>query len=1264
MSHCPSQQQLEQLLDEQLPDADQQDVSVHVSQCSACQAALENLTSVVVDSSLSAVLSSRPPSKPPRLEPLNPFLTRLKDSTFLDVLTSARSSSKTMPTAALGRSPAGAGSAIPTLQGYEILAELGRGGMGVVYKATQLGLNRLVALKMILAGPHAGQRDLARFRQEAEAVAQLGHPNIVQVYDIGEANGIPYFALEYVEGGSLVNRLHGDLQPIDTTVRLIETLAQTVHFAHLRGIVHRDLKPANILLSTEAKVMRPELLDDSSSGLSTPYSALSALVPKITDFGLAKRLDEQSHGSQSGEIVGTPCYMAPEQASGKAAPVGAPADVYALGAILYEMLTGRPPFKGATPVDTVVQVLHEEPVRPSRLRPSLPADLETICLKCLAKEPARRYVSAGGLADDLQRFRKGKPILARPVGPVERAWKLARRRPMTAALLVGMILSIVLGFAGVTWQWQEAARARDVALDEKRAKETERLQAEHARAEAVEERKKTRAALYFSCISQSQLQYRVNDVAGAVENLKMCMPLADHEDQRGWEWYYLVGLFHSDLFTLAHPRGGEGGNAVFCPPDGKLIASVVSGQSADGMASGEVRIWDAGSGALLQARRAPGTAHRLAFRPDGTRLALATMDGRVFIWDVASGKELLRTSPHLQLIAAVAFSPNGQLLGTASWDETVKILRAGTGEVVRVLHPPEGGRFQSLVFSPDGKRLATGGWDGMVRLWNVQTGAQEQVLSEHKTTVTGLAFSPDGKLLASAGSNANLRIWDLATGRFIQSVTARTGAVLSNAFSPDSRYLAYSGGDGTVRVWDVESGVERVIFHGHSATAESVQFSPDGQRLVSSCPLEGTVKVWDFTRHPDYATLARVRGRADQTIKVRELTGKAEASALARTGPDIEALAFHADGRNLVSVAVGGKLQIWDAFSGVLKQQRTLDLCDELISPAVLAAFSLGGERLAGRARADERLVKIWDVQTGAEIVTLPGHTLPIFCVRFSRDGRQLVTCGCDLRRPDRPHEIKVWDTTTAALRATYTGNGLIFSAAFSPDGRWLALGAQDGKVLLTACDGGQRQVRLSGLQSHVAAVAFSADGRLLAAAGVGDKALRLWSLEGFNADRDPAPRAIGAPAAPSFLCDLAFSPDGRRLAGINRDLVKMWDVETGHEVLSLRGAPKRYWDPAFNPRIAFSADGKRLVGTNWDESISIWDAGVDSDPDALARFQATRRQAADARSVFWHLQEAEDCVEHQKRTAARFHLQRLENVTLPAPLQARKEKLIAQLAQ
>jgi WD40 repeat protein/serine/threonine protein kinase len=1257
MSACPSRHELERLLDEQLTDADFRAVSLHVSECPDCQSALEHLTA---DTEVSGVcLSLARPSTGPA-EPETLFLARLKQSPL-----------DGRPDGAAGRlrQP---GAAPPGVPGYEVVRELGRGGMGVVYQARQRGLNRSVALKMILAGPHAGEKNLARFRQEAEAVARLHHPNIVQVYEIGEAAGVKYIALEYVEGGNLGQHLHGDPQPVEPTVRLIETLARTVHFAHQRDIVHRDLKPANVLLQLQIADCRLQIERQDARGVDRgarhdPQSAicnLQSAIPKITDFGLAKRLDAPGDGSHSGEVVGTPSYMAPEQAGGRNHLVGPATDVYALGAILYEMLTGRPPFKGATPVDTIVQVLHEEPVRPGSLRPHLPPDLETICLKCLSKDPARRYGSGAALADDLQRFRTGKPILARRARLPERAWKWARRRPLIAGLLAGMVLSAVTGFAGITWQWQEATWARDAALAEQRAKEQQRLKAEKARAEAIDERRRAQVALYFSRIAQGQLQWRVNNVVGAVQSLFKCVPADGQEDQRGWEWYYLLGLFHSDLVTLTHPVIGAGGAAAF-HPDGRTVASVIGGHPADDESHpGEVRVWDSTTGALLRRFRAPGTAHRLAYRPDGKRLALATTDGSVLVWDADTGDELLRTRADGPMVQALAFSPDGGLLALASWDRTVKVCDAATGAVKMQL-VGHAARVQAIAFSADGKRLASGGGDSAVKVWDARTGEELRTFLGHKSPVYGVAFSPDGTLLASGSSNGNLKIWDLDTGKAIQSLTSNSGAVLGNSFSPDGRYLAYCGGDGTVRVWDVESGVQRLNFRGHTAPAESVQFSPDGQRLVSASPQEGTVKVWDVTRHPEYGTFARVRGRADEQVKVRDLTERADAAPPARTGPDLEALAFHADGKHLVSVAVGGKLQTWDAATGVLKEQRTVDLCDELITPAVLAAFTADGTRLAGRARDDRCLVKAWDVAAGTEVAAFRGHTLPVLVVRFSPDGRRLVSCGCDLDRPDRPHEVKVWDAATAQCLATLTGRGLLSSAAFSPDGSWLALAAQDGAVLLADWAGSKRVVRLAGHRSPVAAVAFSHDGRLLASAGVEDRVLKIWELVGFNWSVDfGLPKAFDV-AAPPFLCDLAFSPDGKRLAGISRDVVKLWDVGTRHEVMTLRGAPQRHWDPAFNPRVLFSPDdGKRLVGTNWDESISMWDASISGDDDALARHQATRRWAAEARAAFWHLEEAEDCWQHQNRPAARFHLLRLGSVPLPAPLQARKDRLATALGE
>jgi serine/threonine protein kinase/tetratricopeptide (TPR) repeat protein len=346
------------------------------------------------------------------------------------------------PLATTPEAPAAATTSLPNVPGYELLRELGRGGMGVVYQARQLRLNRLVALKMVLAGEHARPEDLLRFLAEAEAVAQLQHPHIVQIYEVSQHAGLPFFALEFLDGGSLAQKLQGSPLPAQEAAQLVETLARAMQAAHARGIIHRDLKPANVLLDQEGR-------------------------PKISDFGLAKRVDAGAGLTRTGAILGTPSYMAPEQAAGQGKEVGAAADVYALGAILYELLTGRPPFKAATPLETARQVLEEEPVSPRRLQPGLPRDPETICLTCLHKEPTRRYPSALALAEDLRRYRQGESITARPVGSPERLVKWVRRRPAAAGLLAAVLLLVLGGTtgAGLLLQQRADARARQSQSD-------------------------------------------------------------------------------------------------------------------------------------------------------------------------------------------------------------------------------------------------------------------------------------------------------------------------------------------------------------------------------------------------------------------------------------------------------------------------------------------------------------------------------------------------------------------------------------------------------------------------------------------------------------------------------------------------------------------------------------------------------------------------------------------------------------------------------
>jgi WD40 repeat protein len=1215
MNACPDQQRLEQLLEDSLDAVQREELSAHVAECAPCQEALERLTEAPAP--LRNTLSS---TRRPSANASQSYLSRLMQ-----------------PPASVRHRPKGE---LPAIEGYDVLEEIGRGGMGVVYKARHIRLNRTVALKMILAGPHAGPRELARFRQEAEAVAKLHHPNIVQIFDIGEAGGHLYCPMELVEGGSLVQHLRGRPQPTDASARLVETLARTVHFAHERGIVHRDLKPGNILLQLDKETGRQPDKEKEVASVS-----LSSAIPKITDFGLAKRADEKANATLSGELVGTPSYMAPEQA-GKSRDVGPAADVYGLGAILYEMLTGHPPFKAATALDTVLQVLYEEPLLPSRLRPDVPRDLENICLKCLEKSPARRYSSALELAEDLRRFRRGETVLARPVGPRERLWKWVRRRPTLAGLGAGIVLITVVAFGLITWQWRETVQARD---------------------EALRANSRARAALYRSIIAQSQLRWRLNDFTGARDSLLSFRLRHGEEDPRGWEWGYLQGLYASELLTLEHPDGGSTGG-VAVSRDGQYIASVISGGQ-------EVRVWSAADGSLLFSLPVPASAHRLAFRPDGTHLAVAA--GNSVIVHNLTQHSQKEHRIHNNIIASLAYSPDGKWLATASWDATVKVWDAQTG------FPRPGytsfshiDRPNSVAWSPDGRWLASGDQAGKVYLWSAQTGELTHALEGHKSAIYGVAFNPDGKQLASAGSNGNMRVWDLepwlrgvrqrekkprlkiSPPRVVQSLAGAMGAALSIDFSPDGRYLGCSGSNGTARVWRLESGVVSVIFRGHTAPVETARFSPNGRRLITCCPEQGAIKVWDLTRHAEYSTLARTRHPEypgdDATgtwpeVKVQDLLRSSAGPIAARTGPDVEALAFQDVAARLVAVTVGGRLQTWDTTAGLLIEERTLPLTADLISPARLVDFSPRGKRLAGRRSLpgdNERVVAAWDVASGERIAIFQGHKYPVFAVRFSAEGRHLVTMACDRKAAGRPHEVNVWDSNTGKLLVSRTGQGVLYGTALSPDGRWLATGSDDGRVKVVHWASGKVVIDKREHRGAVTVLSFSRDGRYLASAGASDHTVKVWSCAKWT---------LLPPAdAPGLICDLAFDPTNSRLAGVSRDVLKLWDVETGQELLTLRGAPQRHRDPAFNARVSFSGDGRLLAGSNWDESISVWEADSPSDDR-----QAARRQAAEDRAPLWHLEEAEHCVKVKHVFGAAFHLRHVGTGPLHAPLEARRKHLL-----
>jgi WD40 repeat protein len=1020
---------------------------------------------------------------------------------------------------------------LPTaLPGYEILAELGRGGMGVVYKARQVSLKRLVALKMLRAGRGAGSEQVARFRTEAEAVARLQHPNIVQVYETGEHDGLPYFSLEYVEGGGLDRKLAGTPLPARDAARLVETLARAMDYAHQRGILHRDLKPANILLSGEWRVASGEQNTDSS--LATRHSPL-ATIPKISDFGLAKRLEEDLGHTQTGSIFGTPPYMAPEQAEGRPGDVSPATDVYALGAILYECLTGRPPFKAASILETLEQVRTQEPVPPRRLQPRVPRELDTITLTCLQKEPAKRYAGARALADDLRRFLSGEPIRARPVTRADRAIKWVRRRPALAAAYGLLVLTVVFGGlgGGATWLWRRAEEAREqLAGAQKRSEEL----------------------FYLRQVGTAHGEWQAGDVARAEQLLRSCPA-----ERRGWEWRYVYRLCHADLHTLRARTGGLSGVAF--SPDGTRLASA--------LADGTVRVWGATNfRQVLSLPGYKGPLCALAFSPDGTRLAGAAGDGTVILWDAKTGEQLRCLAGGTGPVYGLTFSPDGRHLALWGDSRAVRIRDAHTGREVVALRGHTG-NVTGLAFRPDGRRLATaspsrrGGSE--IKLWDTRTG-KEFYSFRPPAEINRIAFRPDGRQLAGAGNDQSVRVWDARNGEEIRALWGHTDRVQSVAFSPDGKRLASCGDDHLVKVWEVATGRGLFSLRGHQGPVTAVAFSPDGTRLASLSH-DGTIKLWDgnggqpavqLPGHPGmlwgvaFSPTGRQLASAGNAgmVKVWEVpTGRLVHSIRAHDGA-ANCVAFSPDGRLLVSGGQEGRVKLWDAKTGALVRE-----LPRAAGQVYSVALSRNGRLLASASVAWDTkkqtyvpgAIQVWDLRTGKEAFALAAEAAEGISLAFSLDGRRLACGG----------EGSVTVCEVPSGRPVFSALGhqdLVVSVAFSPDGRRLATASWDKTVKVWDAATGRRVLALQGHTARVTSVAFSPDGERLAS-GSDDHTIRL-----FAATSGEEVLWLSASVGPVHC--LAFSPDGHRLASGGWDrAVRVWDatpVRPGHVPDACPGPP------------------------------------------------------------------------------------------------------------
>jgi WD40 repeat protein/serine/threonine protein kinase len=1030
---------------------------------------------------------------------------------------------------------------------YKLLQQIGEGGCGVVYMAEQQEpVRRRVALKVIKLGMDTKQV-IARFEAERQALALMDHPNIAKVFDAGATEtGRPYFVMELVKGIPITRFCDENNLNTVTRLGLFVQVCQAIQHAHQKGIIHRDIKPSNILVADHDGVP----------------------VPKIIDFGIAKattdqRLTDKTLFTAFEQFIGTPAYMSPEQAKLSGLDIDTRSDIYALGVLLYELLTGKTPFEGKrlheAGLDEIRRIIREEePVRPStklhtldaaeqttvarhrqsdppRLAHLISGDLDWIVMKALEKDRGRRYETANGLAMDIQRHLNNEPVVARPPSSFYRFQKMVRRNKLVFAAASAVAGAVLVGLA--------------LAVGAYLRERTANANARHL--------------LYAADMNLAGQAWDQNNLGRLDQLLVETKAFAD----RGFEWYYWQK--RSDVSLRTFRIQGWPLNTAAFSPDGRRVITAQTDNT--------ITTWDAATGRELRTVEAHGDQISSgAFSPDRQRIVTGRWDNTAKVWDVASGRELLLLKGHTAWITSAAFSPDGQRIVTSS-DETAKVWDAASGRELLTL---KGHTFQisSVAFSPDGKQIVTGCRDGTVKLWDATDGRQLLTFRD-KASVLSVVFSPDGKRIVTGNSDNTGRLWDAANGGELFALNGHSDQILSVAFSADGHRIATGSRDHTAKVWEADTGRELLTLKEHRGAITSVVFSPDGQQILTVSG-DSTAKLWDATR--DHGPLVLHGGNT-------RLTG-------------ISSVAFSPEGQRIVAGGVG-QAEVWDAASG--RELLTLHGHSNVISSVT---FSPDGERIL--TGGWDNTAKLWDAASGRELLSLDlkGHNIQSRSVAFSPDGQRIVT-GCG------DMTAKVWDAASGRELLRFSES--VFCVAFSPDGKRIATGGVDNKArLFEAASGrelrtfptapspigvlwaiahGRRPSMQTGHKGWIFSVAFSPDGQRLVT-GSSDSTGKVWdaasgrellTLEGHN----------------DTVWSVAFSPDGRRIVTGSADrTAKVWEAASGRELLTIKGHNSAVTSVAFSP------DGQRILTGSADGTARVWEAA--------RKEQAAHWQAEEAAAV------------------------------------------------